>query len=361
MNRNSRSGRELLVFFVSLLMLVAAGVSAAENSSWDLAYYISLVVDNSSTLADRIEDVEVARDDLESLQVSGGSEYEIEAAEITLEYKEGLVDSTRASLVADAAGTFIGVLQAERSLEQAQRQLELKEEAELASKERWDEGVHNEADYLSDMMARLNAELALLNTQNAFTRARRGLLRLAGFDPDASVAFVKPEIRLPDIEVDYDSLVAQGKRASASYRQAERLAELNERKYQAYRALGASVSAKLLESTRRAMENAKDSLSAQQTSIEDQAWELVSRYEYLRRSSVVAKTQADVAEKTWELQQQRYEFGIIMESDLAQHEFSYMKDLSAVRQKQEELFLHILDVQAFTGTQPEDVVPDLGL
>lgn len=339
---------------VALLIQPAASLFAQSSLSVDINSFVSMVLDNSTELQTAQEEAELAEDDLESIQISGGSEFDIEEGKIAAEVSQLNIPSIKTGLILDAVSAYINVHQADRSMAMAKDRLGLKSEIEVSSRKRMEEGVRTEEEYLEDHVARLSAEIAVLSAENRYQFAVRQLLRLVSKDPESSIMLKDFAPTLSQTPVTKSNMVRAARKTSADLLDNKRSAALVAARFNALSKLGASVSEREIETLERSKERAELNLKRVENSIEDQAWDLINTYSILLRSMDVTVRENEIAEKRLKAQQERLSYGIIQETALKAEKINYDSQIADHQSSVEELYLHYLNMMAFMGA---DLLP----
>lgn len=348
--------------FVIFFLLICTPFLAAENNAQinlGLIEYIDRVLEYSSELDAAAQEFEHKRERLESVRIVSGSNLEIREAQNALEVQTLRLSEIRASLIVEAAGAYFSFLQTERGLNSARQMLDIKKEIAAATESRWKEGVKTEVEFLEDNLAKLNSEISLLSTENAYEKSRRILLRKIGVDAAGNNAIVLSGYDFQDTNssLTYTDCIREAETVSSVYVDALYKAEFRARNYQILLNLNAPGREK--ETSLQEKEAAEISLRTQREILEEQTWDILDRCTVLSMTKAVGDRQLEIATIQWDARQTQFAFGIIQPVDLELYRLTYGNEVAAAKKKQEDLFIHNLKVRSFMGADPLDLISTL--
>ena len=344
-----RFNRNVLAAVLALSATLSTFADAEQAESLDLATTVSTALSVSLDLKAAQTDIERAEEQYRSTQVSSGSEYDLEESLINLDSKRLKANEARSNLIINAVSSYLNVVQSEMAANASRRQLEITIEKEATARLQWEQGVKTEEQYLDQLKAKLNAELALAQREDALESAQRSLLRLVNSEPDAGVELETPILSPAEVDYEYEALLAKSKAVSSGYSDAERRLSLAERKLAAYRRLATAVTSRELEDLERALEASQRAFAAQEAALEDKIWGLLGRLAYLEMNAEAGARMMEISDKKREIWQQRAAHGLITDIDVAQYQLGYDNEVSAQAGKAEEVVMQLLRIAAAAG------------
>jgi hypothetical protein len=347
-------------FIAAILLCLVTTVSfaqRAQETTWRLVDYVRRAVEVSQQIAAAERSVALAEEKLAETRLSGATALDLDETKLAVTVATLSLAETRNSVAYTAATTYLQHVRLLRANVFAERQLEIKYAAEAVSKQRFEEGVRAEDAYLGDVTSRLNAEIALMQSDQAVESSRRSVLRFADVDVSAPASFV--DVTLPFVTAGVDSagLLAAIRRANSSFVKAEGQASLQRRKLDALSRLTSSVTRKELDSAALAVEQADIALEAAFGATEDQAWQLISALVLNTKIVESGEQLFAVSEKSWEKRNEQFDFGLISAVDLDAYRLAFDQSKDQAVRKIEDHFMHYLRIEQARGT---DLVATLG-
>jgi outer membrane protein TolC len=326
-----------------------AAQSRQAQSDYGLIEYVRKAVDVSGQIGSAERAVDTASQRLDEVRLAGGTALDIEEASNNVDVAKLALTEARNTVILQAVNNYVSLQRLDRSLAFSRRQLDINRRNEQLAKERFDEGVNTEEAYLGSVSTRLNGELSYLQSSNSLETSRRGLLRYVEADVSGSTSAAGVELPYLSVQYDEDDLLEEINKASSSYLRAESAASIAQRRYDALRRLASSVTQKELETAQLNAETAADSFGDVQAQTADNAWQLLATLAVQEKSVETGEQLLAVSKKTWDKQNEQFEFGLISDLQLVSYELTYDQSRDQAVRRIEDHFLHIMRIEQARG------------